>query len=131
MASRQAFWTQFLADKQADLLVAVEGDRMVGWISTGPCRDVEAATDDAEVWAFYVSPGDWSKGVGRELWVSARAHLLKQGHRKCHLWVMAQNARAIGFYKAAGFEWDKSPAKTFELGGTKVEELRFSCLFAV
>ncbi len=131
VASRQAFWMQFLADKQGDLLVAMKGDRMVGWINTGPCRDVGAASDDAEVWAFYVSPAAWSKGVGRELWLSARAHLLKQGYRQCHLWVMAQNARAIGFYKAAGFEWDKSPAKTFELGGVTVIELRFSCLLAV
>jgi L-amino acid N-acyltransferase YncA len=56
VASRQAFWMQFLADKQGDLLVAMEGDRMVGWINTGPCRDVGAAIDDAEIWAFYVSP---------------------------------------------------------------------------
>ncbi len=131
VSSRQTFWSQFLAEKQGDLQVAMEGDRMVGWINTGPCRDVDALKDDAEIWAFYVLPAAWSTGVGRELWVSARTHLLEQGHRQCHLWVLAQNARAIRFYKASGFEWNKSLAKTIELGGSKMDELRFSCHLAV
>ena len=131
VSSRLAFWEQFLSEKKGDLQVAMAGDRMVGWINTGPCRDVDAATDDAEIWAFYVSPVVWSKGVGRELWVSARAHLLEQGHRQCHLWVLAQNTRAIRFYKAAGFDGDKSSTKTIEVGGSKVDELRFSCYLAV
>lgn len=131
VSSRQAFWEQVLAEKQGDLQVAMAGDRMLGWIHTGPGRDAGAATEDAEIRAFYVSPAVWSKGAGRELWVSARTHLLKQGHRQCHLWVLAQNTRAIGFYKAAGFEWDKSPTKTMALGGSKVDELRFSCRLAI
>ena len=31
------------------------------------------------------------------------------------------------FYQAAGFERDVVPAKTMELGGVKVEEIRLSC----
>lgn len=131
VSSRQALWEQVLAEKQGDLQVAMAGDRMLGWIHTGPCRDTGAAPEEAEIRAFYVSPAVWSKGIGRELWVSARKHLLQQGHRQCHLWVLAQNARAIDFYKAAGFEWDKSPAKTMALGGSKVDEMRFSCWLAV
>jgi ribosomal protein S18 acetylase RimI-like enzyme len=131
VSSRQAFWEQVLAEKQGNLQEAMAGDRVLGWIHTGPCRDAGAAIEDAEIWAFYVSPAAWSKGVGRELWVSARTHLLKQGHRQCYLWVLAQNTRAIGFYQAAGFEWDKSPAKTLALGGSKVDELRFCCQLAV
>lgn len=127
VASRQAFWGQLLADKQGDLLVAMEGDRMLGWINIGPCRDQDAATGDAEIWAFYASPSMWSMGVGRQLWLSARTRLIEQGHRQCRLWVLAQNARAIRFYKTAGFDRDDSPAKTFELGGAMVEEIRLSC----
>lgn len=87
VASRQAFWTQFLADKPGDLLVAMAGDRMLGWVNTGPCRDRDAAMGDAEIWAFYVSPAVWSTGVGRQLWMSARSRLLKQGHLHCRLGV--------------------------------------------
>jgi ribosomal protein S18 acetylase RimI-like enzyme len=131
VSSRQAFWMQFLAEKQGDLQVAMEGDRMLGWINTGPCRDEGVARDEAEVWAFYVSPAAWSTGVGRQLWVSARNRLIEQGHRQCHLWVLAQNARAIRFYQAAGFDRDELPAKTFALGGLMVDEIRYSCRLAV
>lgn len=131
VTSRQAFWDRFLAEKQGDLQVAVEGDRVVGWISTGPCRDEGLARDDAEIWAFYVSASVWSKGVGRQLWVSARNRLIEQGHRQCHLWVLAQNARAIRFYQAVGFNRDEFTAKTFQLGGSMVDEIRYSCRLAV
>lgn len=131
VSSRQTFWSQFLAEKQGDLQVAMEGDRRVGWINTGPCRDVDAVREDAEIWAFYVSPAAWSKGVGRELWVSARTHLMAKGHQTCHLWVLAQNDQAIRFYEAAGFVRADASAKTFELGGSTVKELRFSCRLAV
>ncbi len=131
VASRQVFWAQFLAEKQGDLLVAMEGDRMLGWINIGPCRDQDAATGDAEIWALYASPTTWSTGVGRQLWSSARIWLLEQGHRQCRLWVLAQNTRAIRFYKAAGFERDDASAKTFELGGAMVDEIRLYCRLAV
>jgi L-amino acid N-acyltransferase YncA len=127
VSSRQAFWTQFLSEKTADLQVAMEGDRMLGWINTGPCRDQDTAMGVAEIWALYASPTVWCTGVGRQLWSSARTRLLEQGHGQCRLWVLAQNVRAIRFYKAAGFERDDSLAKTFELGGAMVEEIRLSC----
>ncbi len=131
VASRQAFWAQFLAEKRGDLRVAMDVERMLGWINTGPCRDQDAATGEAEIWALYVSPEVWATGVGRELWASAKASLFKKGHRRCRLWVLAQNDRAIRFYQAAGFERDETPAKTFELGGATVEEIRLSCRLSV
>jgi L-amino acid N-acyltransferase YncA len=42
VASRQAFWVQFLAEKQGNLQVAMDDGRMLGWINTGPCRDQSA-----------------------------------------------------------------------------------------
>ena len=131
VASRQAFWAQFLAEKQGDLQVAMDGGRMLGWINTGPCRDQGAVNGDAEIWALYALPIAWSTGVGRQLWVSAQTRLLELGYRQCRLWVMAENARAIRFYKAAGFERDDAPAKTIELGGAPVEEIRLSCRLGV
>ena len=127
VASRQAFWTQFLKEKQGDLLVAIDGDRLLGWINIGPCRDQDAAIGDAEIWAFYASPAAWSTGVGRRLWWAAQTSLREQAFRRCCLWALAQNARAMRFYQVAGFERDAVPAKTMELGGVKVEEIRLSC----
>jgi L-amino acid N-acyltransferase YncA len=127
VASRQTFWAQFLKEKQGHLQVAIDGDRMLGWINTGPCRDQDAVTGDAEIWALYASPVVWSTGVGRQLWWAAQSALREQAFRRCRLWVLAQNARGMRFYQAAGFERDAGSGKTIELGGVKVEEVRFSC----
>jgi L-amino acid N-acyltransferase YncA len=127
VASRQAFWAQFLKEKQGHLQVAIDGVRLLGWINTGPCRDQDAAKGDAEIWALYASPAVWSTGVGRQLWWAAQTTLREQAYRRCCLWVLAQNTRAMRFYQAAGFERDVVPAKTMELGGVKVEEIRLFC----
>ena len=127
VSSRQAFWEQYFAEKQGDLQVAMAGDRMLGWINTGPCRDVGAATDEAEIWALYASPAAWSTGVGRQLWWAAQSALREQAFRRCRLWVLEQNDRAMRFYQVAGFERDAVPGKTIELDGVKVQEVRLSC----
>eukprot|EP01030_Chromulinospumella_sphaerica_P001901 gene1901-1866_t len=123
VASRQAFWAQFLKEKQGHLQVAIDGVRLLGWINTGPCRDQDAAKGDAEIWALYASPAVWSTGVGRQLWWAAQTTMREQAFRRCCLWVLAQNTRAMRFYQAAGFERDVVPAKTMELGGVKGIEL--------
>ena len=68
VASRQAFWAQFLKKKQGHLQVASDGDRLLGWINTGPCRDPDAAKGDAEIWALYASPAVWSSVVLHSVW---------------------------------------------------------------
>ena len=127
VASRQEFWTQFLIKKKGRLLVAMDGMRMLGWINTGRCRDDDALPSDAEIWALYVSPAVWSKGVGRQLWESAQCSLREAGFIRCSLWVLAQNVRAIRFYQAAGFERDNFSTKSIQLAESLFEEVRFTC----
>ncbi|TMI05265.1 MAG: GNAT family N-acetyltransferase, partial [Betaproteobacteria bacterium] len=103
----------------------VEGG-MVGWVAFGPCRDEGSPPDCAEVWAIYVAPSSWSSGVGRMLWHRAQARMLEQGFKTVSAWVFTQNARAIRFYRAAGFAADLSSVKEFELGGGQVQEIRYA-----
>ena len=45
---------------------------------------------------------------------------------KVCLWVLATNARAIGFYRKAGFQAEPSSTKEFVLGGATLTEIRYS-----
>ena len=45
---------------------------------------------------------------------------------KVCLWVLASNARAIGFYRKAGFQAEPSSTKEFVLGGATLTEIRYS-----
>ena len=121
---REKSWRQVLSAADSELLLGCEGDSVVGFASFGPSRDVDAPPRRAELWALYVHPRCWSTGAGRELWRAAYARIRSQAFSSVSLWVLKDNARAIRFYSAVGFTVEAGPGKEFELGGTRVCELR-------
>lgn len=128
---RAAWWAQCIAAGTPELLVAKDdAGRVLGWINFAASRDEGAPKNQAEIWAVYVDPSSWSAGAGQSLWARARELLIQQGFASCTLWVFAQNARAIRFYTAAGFVLDEVPAKTFEIAGQPLEEVRYLCQLA-
>lgn len=121
---RAASWRQVLAEAQSELLVGCVGSSIVGFASFGASRDADAPARRGELRALYVVPHAWSTGAGRELWLAARARLLSLGLPTISLWVLEHNRRGIDFYSAAGFSVEPGSAKEFELGGTKLREVR-------
>lgn len=121
---RERAWRQVLTEQQSELLIGVDRGTLVGFASFGPSRDADAPTARAELWALYVHPLSWSTGAGRALWQAAHRRLRSQGFASVSLWVLKGNTRAINFYSAAGFFIESGSEKEFELGGTKVREVR-------
>ncbi|HEY8356779.1 MAG TPA: GNAT family N-acetyltransferase [Ramlibacter sp.] len=121
---REQSWRQFLAAGRSELLVARTDGVTVGFASLGRCRDGDAPEGRGELFALYVHPAAWATGAGRELWLAARARLQAQAFTSTSLWVLERNARAIGFYAAAGFTADSGSTRELEVGGTTVRELR-------
>ena len=124
---REAVWRKAIESGQPELLVATEDGAVLGWVSFGACRDKDAPMFQAEVWAIYVAPSSWSRGVGRQLWHRARDLLRQRGCSACSLWVFPENERAIRFYRSLGFAADTGSAQQFELGGQKLHEVRYVC----
>ena len=67
---REAIWKKAVESGQPELLVAKDGSDVLGWVAFGDCRDEDAQTCQAEIWAIYVAPISWSRGVGRQLGTS-------------------------------------------------------------
>jgi ribosomal protein S18 acetylase RimI-like enzyme len=121
---REAAWRESLASADSEVWVAEADGRMLGWISVGDSRDPDAGETTAELWAIYVDPACWRRGVGRALWQQAEAHLVAAGFRSVTLWVLESNTRAVSFYEAFGFTPDPGHAKTLERGGVQLVEIR-------
>ena len=121
----EAMWRENIAKGSPELLVAVEGDAILGWVAFGPSRDKGATRTNAEIWAIYVSPSHWKKGVGHLLWNHVQAKLRTQGFTTVGLWVFPENDRACRFYRAIGFEVEPASAKQFTLGGFSLNEIRY------
>jgi len=108
---RESAWRQNLLAADTLTWVAQESDSIVGWISAGPSRDADAGTLAGEIWAVYVAPGCWGKGVGRSLCVQSEQHLRTEGFIVITIWVLRDNERAVKFYQSYGFVLDIGATK--------------------
>lgn len=101
-----------------NLLVAKDGERVVGFVGYGDCRN-DDMKDAGEVFAIYVLAEYYGKGVGRAL-MDAALDLLPQD--RVAVWVLQGNKRAIRFYEKCGFRSDgKSDTKIL---GSPITEIR-------
>ena len=102
-------------------LIAMDGKKVVGFISYGNFRD--EAIQAGEIIALYVLKDYYGKGVSKQLMHAAFAAL--DQFSEIYLWVLKDNKRAIAFYQKMGFTFD-GQEKILELG-KPVKELRMMC----
>jgi ribosomal protein S18 acetylase RimI-like enzyme len=104
--------------------MAEEARRSLGWICVGKSRDDDATPTTAEVWAMYIDPSSWRRGIGRALWGTARSWLEASGITEITLWVLRDNQRACDFYLSLGFREESGRAKRQSRGGVERVEIR-------
>ena len=121
---RQAFWREAIEYSEPQVLVALEDDKVVGFVGFDRSRDKGTPPTMGEIWAIYVVPAVWGKGAGLALWDAAREGLLEEGCTHVTVWVPLASERAIRFHELAGFKRELSTAKTVPVGALKVEEIR-------
>jgi GNAT superfamily N-acetyltransferase len=108
---------------QPATLVAEEAGQICGFATSAPARDCDAK-DCGELWALYVDPAHWGRGIGAALVSAARARLAELGFRHAVLWVMAGNTRAERFYRLDGWAPD-GLCRTESVWGAVADELRY------
>jgi len=123
--ARQRLWREGLNRTPrpgSATFVVEDGGEVVGFASVGASRD-EEAEDEAELYAIYLHPSCWSRGLGRALLQRAEESMRASGFRGATLWVLEGNERAERFYRAAGWELDGRKVDRFQ--GAAVSELRY------
>ena len=121
---RERGWRQRLERDTSGTSVLEERGEVLGWVSAGPSRDGDAFSSTSELWAIYVAPEHWRRGMGQRLWSDAEEQLRRAGFLDVTLWVFKENAGALRFYGANGFVVDPGVEKTVELGGAALIEVR-------
>ncbi len=109
-----------LRDRERDTAHAVaELDGLVmGYIVFGASRDHDATSRIGEIWALYVDPRAWRRGLGRGLVRHALRELSDTGFRSATLWTLAESPSAKAFYEACGFSLDGASQRREALGST-------------
>ncbi|HSL09750.1 MAG TPA: GNAT family N-acetyltransferase [Actinomycetota bacterium] len=99
-------WTPIVAADPRSVVVALDGDRVIGFASVGPTRDDDPPPGTGEVFALYLVPEVAGTGVGEALLRRAEARLRETGFVRATLWVLETNERARRFYERCGWSWD-------------------------
>lgn len=80
--------------------VALAGNEIIGFASSGPCRDPDRSRHDLELYAIYVLAAHYGTGAATALLDAAL------DGAAASLWVLDDNPRAQAFYAKHGFVFD-------------------------
>ena len=123
--SRQRLWREGLAREprpgSATFVAELDGE-VVGFASVGRSRDAETA-DEGELYAIYLDPSCWDRGIGWALLERAEESMRESGFQRAMLWVLEGNERGERFYRRAGWVQDGRKVDSFQ--GVEVAELRY------
>jgi GNAT superfamily N-acetyltransferase len=113
-------WSRYAAAAEVGMFVAEEDGRIVGFVSVGPCSDLEGT---GELYAIYVRPGSWGTGAGLAL-METGVTWLSERWREAVLWVAEENPRARRFYELCG--WTPETTRVAEVApGARISEVRY------
>jgi ribosomal protein S18 acetylase RimI-like enzyme len=124
LAARTMEWRRCLAEGTA-VLVAEEGDGIVGFVACGPVRGTSRSAGEWEIYNLHVAPLRRGKGLGSRLFDAAVRLGREQGARELVLWVVKTNGTARAFYEAKGMRWDGGEQEHALGGVAKLDEVRY------
>ncbi len=112
-----------LVDQGASILVAAEGDQLVGYAVLRPASTTACVTGPhpVELARLYVERDRFGTGVGASLMRACHQEAARRGGETIWLSVWDQNARALAFYRKCGFRLVGT--MPFDFGGTIYEDL--------
>ena len=109
---------------EAELLVVIDDDRVVGFASIGPALDGDVPSDIGQLYAINLDPDVWGRGLGRALLSVATDRLIELGFVEAVLWVVPDNPRARRLYESEGWS-DDDLRRDDEAFGVVVSQMRY------
>lgn len=103
---------------QDNVLVAKDGDRVVGFVSYGVSRD-KKMPDAGEILGIYLLEEYQGQGIGYRLMHAAMEQMTE--YKTILLWVLMGNRKAIRFYERYGFRYEGEEREML-IGGVVIEQ---------
>jgi len=103
IARRGARWWQSAIKRGSRLLVLEYDETLGGYASYGRNR-VPSMRYGGEIFELYIAPEFQGLGFGRRLFEVARQDLADHGYASFLVWALAENERAVEFYRHLGGE---------------------------
>jgi GNAT superfamily N-acetyltransferase len=104
---RERIWSDRLVNSEprTSVVVAIDARRVVGFAAVGPPVVAADRADPTvgDLYALYLDPGHWGRGVGAPLHAAALDRLVAHGFTRAGLWILDGNQRAERFYLRHGW----------------------------
>lgn len=122
--ARAQMWRERLASgsRNLSIWVAEEDGAILGFACLGPSRDEDADRSTLEIYAIYLEPSAWGRGVARELMRTVLGAVPVGA--VVTLWVLDANERARHFYRRNGFQPD-GVERLDEIDSQHLKEIRY------
>lgn len=120
-------WQGWLAAEESEVFLAEEDGKPAGFVVIGrtktppPGSSPIRPSHSGEIYALYLHPDFWRKGIGTTLIKHAARELKERKHSTVCLWVLDANVRARAFYEKMGGQ--KIGNKMIEIGPSKLKEV--------
>ena len=124
---RIADWTQWMDSGESEVFVAEEEGKAAGFAVIGrtktppPGSSPIRPSHSGEIYALYLHPDMWRRGIGTALIKHAARELKERKHSAICLWVLDANTRAKAFYEKMGGQ--KIGNKMIEIGPSRLKEI--------
>jgi ribosomal protein S18 acetylase RimI-like enzyme len=116
------WWTRTLRSG-AGILVVDFGGKTVGYATIGRNR-TEAFKAGGEIYEIYLMPEYQGLGFGGRLFTAARGLLVDRGFKGLVVWALAENDRAVSFYRSLGGADIAEGAENFD--GRRLAKIAFT-----
>ena len=130
VVGRERQWKGIIENPEprSNVFVAERADEMLGFASCGACRDDDLMEFDVgEIYAVYVDPNHWRRGIGRALLRRVVEFLEDRDFDFMSLWVLESNDQARDFYEKSGFIPDGTES-TDEKRGVPLHKVRYRAM---
>lgn len=106
---------------RTSVVVETDAQRLVGFAAVGPPLVPTDRADPTlgDLYALYLDPDHWGRGIGYALQTAALDRLGTHGFTHAGLWVLDGNERALRFYQRTG--WTDTGRTRVDRGPQDVE----------
>ena len=124
-APRPAAPPSFFGERTSpeDVLVAVEGTAVLGYVKLGRPTELASNAHVWEVTGLAVDPASQGRGAGRALVEAVAGEAAARGGRRLRLRVLSSNSRALALYERCGFAVEGVLREEFLLSGGFVDDV--------
>jgi ribosomal protein S18 acetylase RimI-like enzyme len=96
------WWSEAIRRTRGGLMVIGVGEEVVGYATMGAARRTGGLAFDGEIYELYVQPEYQGLGFGTRLFRAARERLVANDRPRTLVWALADNERAVDFYRRRG-----------------------------